>query len=261
MLVHIVTPANRSAYAEYLPKMFQQRKQVFVDWLGWTGMNIVDGGERDGIDDVPEIEYILTINEFGELVGSSRFVPSLGPHLLSGPLKEFVSRSYERSPAVWEWTRYAPTASRDTPNARAARAFMLTAVQEWALSRGCTKLLGISDDSNIAFAARMGWKSRPLGLPRSYSEENAATAVEFAITPEALQSTRDFWNMTQPVTYLAPPPLSGAPISLEEIGIIDAVFGLAEHERGEALARLSRIGDDDGFYDEDIGKKSVGKRA
>lgn len=240
MLVHIATPANRLAYAHYLPQMFSQRREVFVDWLGWKDMNVVDGMEIDDIDAVPEIEYILTIDELGKLVGSSRFVPCTGPHLLSGALKNFVQRPYERSPHVWEWTRYAPTTTREGPNVKAARAFMLTAVQEWAVRRGVTHLLGISDDSNIAFATRMGWRNRPLGMPIE-SEGRPTTAIEFTTSEEALQNTRDFWQLEQPVTYEAPPPAAKAPISIEEIGILDAVFGLAEHERGGVLHALSRL--------------------
>lgn len=241
MLVHVVTPANRSAYVDFLPRMFEQRKNVFVDWMGWSGLNVVDGQERDQIDDVPQIEYILTINEFGELIGSSRFVPSLGPHLLSGPLKDYVQRPYEVGPNVWEWTRYAPTVSNDTPNAKAARAYMLTAVQEWCLSKGVTQLLGISDDSNIAFASRMGWNSRPLGLPKAHGDEAPATAIMFETTPQSLKTTREFWKMTQPVTYQAPPPMDDKPITTEEIGILDALFGLTQDERSPVLHVLSHL--------------------
>ncbi|MES1198485.1 MAG: acyl-homoserine-lactone synthase [Pseudomonadota bacterium] len=221
--------------------MFEQRTKVFVDWLGWTGLTVVDGQERDEIDDVPQIEYVLTINEFGELLGSSRFVPSLGRHLLAGPLKDYVQRPYECGPQCWEWTRYAPTTAPDTPNARSARAFMLTAVQEWALSRGVTHLLGISDDSNIAFASRMGWKSTPLGLPRSYSDAGAATAVVFEATQQSLADTRAFWKMTQAVTYQAPPPMTEQPITCEEIGILDAMMGLCVEERPAVLDMLSHL--------------------
>jgi N-acyl-L-homoserine lactone synthetase len=246
MLVHVVTSANRSSYSEYLPKMFRQRREVFVDWLGWSGMNIVDGMERDEVDDVAGIEYIITLDEFGKLIGSSRFVPSTGPHLLSTVMKDWVERPYERSAKVWEWTRYAPTAARDTPNAKAARGFMLAAVQEWAFAKGCTGLLGISDAANIAFATRMGWKSRPLGVPRGYGDAGElATAIEFSISPESLANTRAFWKIEQPVTYQAPPPISPAPISVAQIGVLDAVCGLAAREYSEALRVLSRLGLDD----------------
>ena len=246
MLVHIVTPANRPSYSEYLPQMFRQRREVFVDWLGWTDMNIVDGMERDEVDDIPEIEYIITLDEFGKLIGSSRFVPSTGAHLLSTAMKDWVERPYERNAKVWEWTRYAPTSARDTPNAKAARGFMLTAVQEWALAKGCTSLLGISDAANIAFATRMGWKNRPLGIPRGYGDGGElATAIEFSISPESLAATRTFWKLEQPVTYQAPPSISSAPISVEQVGVLDAVCGLAEHEYAEALRVLSRLGLDD----------------
>jgi N-acyl-L-homoserine lactone synthetase len=245
MLVHIVTPANRSFYSEYLPKMFEQRREVFVDWLKWPDLNVIDGMERDEIDEVPEVEYLLTLNEFGKLVGSTRFAPTLGPHLLAGPLRGFVDRPYECSPHTWEWTRYAPTQARETPNAKAARALMVTAVQEWALRRGVSRLLGISDATNLAFAARIGWKSRPLGLPKQSAEGELATAVEFEIDAQSLAATRKFWQLDQAVTYYAPPSLTDQPISQEEIGVLDAVLNLAQHERPQFMRILSRLGKDD----------------
>jgi len=229
MLVHIVTPANRSAYSDYLPKMFALRRSAFPGGLG-----------RDDIDGVAEVEYLLALDEYGKLVAASRFAPTTGPHLLAGAWQGFVERPYERSAKIWEWTHYAPPAAAESPNAQAALAYMLAAAQEWGLSRGVGSLIAVADDSIFAIAARMGWKKRLLGGPAG--DENGDAAVEFTISAEALKSTRRFWKITQAVTYLAPPPITAAPITRQEIGIFDAVCGLADHEYEDALRALSTLG-------------------
>ncbi|TRO86576.1 autoinducer(acylhomoserine lactone) synthesis protein, partial [Glycocaulis profundi] len=47
MRVHIVTPANRGLYGVQLEQMHRQRREVFIDRLGWSEIDTGEELERD----------------------------------------------------------------------------------------------------------------------------------------------------------------------------------------------------------------------
>lgn len=221
MLVHIVNQANRSLYAEYLHEMFKMRREIFVEQLGWKDLKIVDGKEVDEADDIAEVEYLLTIDANGALIGSCRCNPTLRPHLLSGALKEYAQREYEIGAHVWEFTRLAPTRYASFDKKLLAHAYMSAGIIEWALSKNVTKLLGVAEDSTIALSGRMGWKMRLLGMPIEYDIGKRAVAIEYEVNRETLAATRIFYNSTTPVTYMAPPPMDYNVVSAGQIAFLD----------------------------------------
>lgn len=201
MLVHIVTQENRSAYEDYLNQMFEMRRRVFIEKLGWEALTAPYGRERDFIDESDAVEYLLTLDDFGNLIGSGRFGPTTTPHLLSGPLKHFAERDYEPGPSCWEFTRYIPTEHDDSPCKLQGRAYILTAMVEWAIRRGVRRVLGISPMETLAFTGRMGWRNGLVGMPIEYQPGQSAVGMHFDLDRESLASTRRFWQLEGPVTF------------------------------------------------------------
>lgn len=224
MLVHIVTRRNRSAYSQYLDEMFEMRRRVFIEELRWERLSAPDGRERDFIDEHEDVEYLLTIDDFGQLVGSGRFSPTTRPHLLDGPLKDYSERDYEPGPDCWEFTRYIPTETNDSPVKLQARAYILTAMVEWSVRRNVRRLLGISPLETLAFTSRMGWRNGLLGMPVEYQPGQSAVAMHFDLDRASLASTRRYWDLEGPVTFEARGAKS--PFTAQSAAVLDQ---LAHH--------------------------------
>ncbi len=80
-MIHIVSAANAAAYDWALEQDFRLRHEIYVGERKWMDLAKPDGRERDQFD-TPDAIYLFAI-EGGKVLGGSRLVPSLKPHLLS----------------------------------------------------------------------------------------------------------------------------------------------------------------------------------
>jgi acyl homoserine lactone synthase len=200
MRTHIITPKNRKAYSSILSDMFVQRKQLFVDRLGWDNMVVVDGQEHDDADSDPDVEYIVTIDKSGSLLGSSRLTPSLGKCLLRGPLAYYCETPVIPSPITWELTRLAPSTDPDDPINGRSFAFLAAGILEWAVDRGITRVLGIAEPPLIGIAGGLGVKLSIDGPPIEYEPGKVAFAFSFGVDQEALETARKALQFSGRVT-------------------------------------------------------------
>lgn len=222
MLVHIVTAANRARYRDQLDQMHQLRHAIFIERLGWQGLSSENTREIDTFDADPDVEYLLSVNAQGEVMGSMRVLPTTGAHLFAGPLSYFIDRPYTPSARVMEGSRWFSAPSGDHPHVREARATMVCGMMEWALRRRLTHVIFAADERYVAALPALGWKLRPLGMPRAYPEGGRGIATELEVSAAALASARESWGVTRPVTYEAPPALEvDEPMSMLEFYFLD----------------------------------------
>jgi N-acyl-L-homoserine lactone synthetase len=201
MRTHIITRANRAQYQSELTQMFVQRKRLFVDHLNWANMNVVEGGEQDEADLDPNIEYLTTLADGGNLVGSCRLAPTESICLLGGPLAHYLDQPLERSPTSWELTRFAPSTDPKDPRHGRSFAFLSAGVLEWALAKGITKVFGIAEPPLMAIAGGLGWRVKIEGPPIEYEAGKAAFAFSFPVDTETLQTTRKALRLQGPVVF------------------------------------------------------------
>jgi len=64
--------------------MFEDRRMLFVDGLGWNVPIVEDRFEIDQFDGRKAV-YIAEFGEQNEHLGSLRLLPSRGPHILADP--------------------------------------------------------------------------------------------------------------------------------------------------------------------------------
>ena len=223
MLVHIVNSANREFYSDYLNEMFAQRKELFYNKMGWKELPLIDGTEKDEMDLIDEVEYLLIFDSSSNLIGHCRCNPTTKPHLLSTALKQFVQRPVNLGPDCWEFTRFAPVWDINSSKKKVALAYLCTATMEWALMKGIKRLQGIGEENLLAIAGRLGWPTKLLGMPIEYQEGKSALAFEFTVNKTALAGTRLYFGLEQHVTIQLP-PLCGEKLTPEQISFIDAAM-------------------------------------
>src|SRR5256885_15204755 len=103
-MIHVITSANRGLYGDELQEHFRIRHAIYVGERGWKALERADGLEKDQFDTGDAI-YILGI-EGGRVVGGSRLVPTIKPHLLS-EIFPYLSaqRGVTRDSAGFGWGR------------------------------------------------------------------------------------------------------------------------------------------------------------
>jgi N-acyl-L-homoserine lactone synthetase len=239
MKVHVVTSANRSLYAKALERMHQLRYRVFVEELGWSDLQSADGLEKDDFDNDDAV-YLLACEE-GECFGSVRMLPTWRRSMLSEIWPEFVTTGERATgPDIWEWTRWCPgLVSRRHELVRARKALFLAAL-EFAGSRGVKTYITFCETRYFGQLEEIGWRPRPLGLPRCAQDGAMAMGVIWDLKPELLAETRRLFKIDEPVLIEAPIP--GSAGSFVQPWMLERLFSL--HSADEALAvedLLSRV--------------------
>jgi N-acyl-L-homoserine lactone synthetase len=175
--VLVIDAVNYAAHADALAQMHRQRRRLFVETLGWRGLDGADGGEKDRFDG-PAATYLLAIDGDGAVRGSLRLLPTIGPHLLADVFPHFVDGPVPRGPSLMEWTRHAPGLP-DWPPAvnAAARLALHLGVLEYARRHGVTGFTALMETWLLRRARAMGWDCAPLGAPQGYGEGEAVAVL------------------------------------------------------------------------------------
>ena len=141
--------------AEVMSGMFQYRRKVFVDKLGWQ-LSIEHGAEIDQFDRSDTV-YLAARGDDGEVTGTARLLPTTSPYLLGEVFPKLMGlHPVPSAPDIWELSRFAAT-DPQAPPTNALSQFTSTSVLD---------LL----DSVLIEAARRGAKRlitvSPLGIER-----------------------------------------------------------------------------------------------
>jgi acyl-homoserine lactone synthase len=197
-MIHVITSANRSLYRDELHDHFRIRHDIYVGERGWKALERADGLERDQFDTDDAI-YILGIDG-GRVVGGSRLVPTMRPHLLSEVFPHLAAeRGVPRDPAIFEWTRvFVIKERRDGRNAGRTAGLIICGLLEFCLDQGVSALTAIMETWWLPRFHDMGWTLHPLGLPELV-DGSWTTAVMMPIDEATLDTTRAFHNITGPV--------------------------------------------------------------
>jgi N-acyl-L-homoserine lactone synthetase len=195
MRTFIVNKSNRLLHQSVLSAVFRQRKELFVDRLGWSNMVVTDGGERDEADTDPDVTYLVTVSDTNLLIGSCRLTPSMGKCLLGAALSNYLDDQIERLETSWELTRFAPATNPSDPHHGHSFALLATGVLEWALGSGVDKVFGIAEPPLMAIAGGLGWRVKIEGPPVEYEPGKSAFAFSFPVDEATLQSTRSAFRL------------------------------------------------------------------
>jgi len=186
-----------------LRSMFEDRKRVFVDLLGWD-VPVLDGRfEVDQFDD-EHASYVIIAGRDGGHLGSARLLPTTRPHILGSLFPELCAGACPADPDVFEITRFCLSRRQGAASRRLARNQLVSALAWHALEQGIRTYTGVAEISWLQQILAFGWDCRPLGAPlRHASGVLGALAIEIGPdTPERL-AANGIWDIAEQSVRIA----------------------------------------------------------
>jgi len=180
---------GRPQVDDALPRaMFEARKRVFVDLLGWDVPVLGGRYERDQFD-TPDASYLMLAGDDGRHRASARLLPTTRPHILDTLFAELCDEPLPRGETVYEITRFCLDRSLNARCRRAARDELIGALATFALDQGITLYTGVAEPGWLDQILAFGWRCRLLGAPRLVAGTRlGAVAIEIdAETPRLLE--------------------------------------------------------------------------
>lgn len=145
--------------------MFEARKRVFVDLLGWD-VPVVDGRyEIDQFDDGDAV-YLIVGCEGERHAGSARLLKTTRPHILDTLFPELCASAPPRGPEILEITRFCLDRAQNARERLETRNVLVSAVVRYALENRVSAYTGVAEMGWLQQILAFGWRCRPLGLPR-----------------------------------------------------------------------------------------------
>ena len=172
--------------------MFEERKRVFVDLLGWDIPVLAGRYEIDQFDD-DEATYIVVTDGKGEHCGSARLLRTDRPHILGTIFPYLCDDIPPGGPTVREITRFCLALRLKAPERLATRNRLVSALVEHALCSGITTYTGVAEWAWFQQILAFGWQCLPLGMPSSADRGLSAMRIDISpATPGLLRQSGIF---------------------------------------------------------------------
>lgn len=200
-MIRIINGANRNDFPQEIAAMHRLRKRVFHDLLKWDV--IVEGDQEiDRYDDANPV-YILSYSPDGQLRGSLRLLPTLGPNMLDDTFPILLGGRPEiRSASIWESSRFCiePEISQDRASNQVtiAAAELMCGVGELGLALGLSDIVTVTDVFLERMFRRMGCPGERIAEPHKIGSVHAV-AVAWAVTPDLLSRMKAVAEIEGPV--------------------------------------------------------------
>lgn len=208
-MIHIVTAENRNLFRHALMEMHLQRKQVFIDELGWP-LQADAGVEIDEYDSEDAIYLIEAQSPRAPVTGSARLLRTDRPHLLGDRFSHLCASGPPAGPDVWEATRFCPAPDTAPGPARHRMlARMIAAIMETALIFGTRQVSFVASAALAPLALKVGWSAKALG-PSHRTGRERVRAFAADIDAEGLARVRAQNAIAGPLTRYAPGTLNRA---------------------------------------------------
>ncbi|HYJ83151.1 MAG TPA: acyl-homoserine-lactone synthase [Allosphingosinicella sp.] len=203
-MIDLVLPESRLGFAAALMEMHHDRKQVFVDRLGWRLPAKGSWLEVDQFDDDYAI-YLLARSSEGHHQGSVRLLPSSRPHMLSTLFSHLCPGGVPGGDDCWEISRLVtrPADASGTTILRVHRLLALALV-EFAESNAIRRYTLVAEAHRVPALLSVGWQVTPLGLP-TWVEGEQLQALQIDLPPGTLQDMRSRLRIRAPVLRIVEP--------------------------------------------------------
>lgn len=205
-MIEIFSGLERHFRPQALAPMFELRKRVFHDLLGWD-VTVRGDIEIDQYDDINPI-YVLSYSEDARLRGALRLLPTLGPNMLDDTFPILLgNRPAIRRPDIWESSRFCidPEISQDRASNQVtvAAAELMCAVGELGLASGIRQIVTVTDVFLERMFRRMGCPGTRIGEPHKIGSVHAV-AVAWNVDDKLLADMKAIAGISGPL--LATPP-------------------------------------------------------
>ena len=165
-MLHIFEGGERLAENAVLAAMFEARKRVFVDLLGWDVPVLAGRFEVDQFDD-PHARYLVLTDSDGRHLGSARLLDTTRPHILGELYPELCEDEVPSGPGIAEITRFCLDRRLRARERLMVRNQLVSALVDHALAAGIQRYTGVAEMAWLQQILSFGWVCRPLGLPQA----------------------------------------------------------------------------------------------
>jgi acyl-homoserine lactone synthase len=189
-MIHIVTPENRHLYKDELLEHHRIRYEIYIREQKWKNLRVAEGRESDQFDNEDAI-YILAIED-GRVLGGSRFMPTIKPHLLSDVFPNLADvRGVPRGADIFEWTRLFAVSEqrgrRGDPGSITGQ--VLCGGLEFLLGEEASAFTIVTEAWWLTRTYSWGWRLSPLGMPALVDGEWLVASM-VQVDHETLLATR-----------------------------------------------------------------------
>lgn len=160
-----ILPKDNVRAAPTLAAMFEARKQVFIDLLGWDLPVLADRFEIDSYDD-EQARYLIIADADHRHLGSVRLLATDRPHILGDLFTQLCEGEPPRGDDIFEITRFCLGRGLGAGRRRDVRDMLVTALTRYALDHGIRAYTGVAEAGWLQQILAFGWRCRPLGLPQ-----------------------------------------------------------------------------------------------
>ena len=165
-----------------LRTMFEARKRVFIDLLGWDVPVLAGRYEIDQFDD-EHAAYLVLTDDRGRHLGSARLLETERPHILDTLFPMLSEFPVPRGPHIREITRFCLDPLQGASNRRITRDTLVRALADHALANGIAHYTGVAELGWLRQILRFGWECAALGMPRAIGT-SVLGALQIHVTPE-----------------------------------------------------------------------------
>ena len=155
---HSENPAADAA----LRAMFEARKRVFVDLLGWDLPVLAGRYEIDQFDN-PDARYLILAEPDGAHRASARLLPTTEPHLLNSHFAALSDEPIPHGPQIYEITRFCLDRRLTAVQRREARDQLVRGLVDYALDNAIATYTGVAEPGWLRQILAFGWQCRTLG--------------------------------------------------------------------------------------------------
>ena len=148
--------------ARVFREMFEERKRVFVDLLGWEIPTLAGRYEIDQFDD-DEAVYIVITDSVGNHCGSARLLRTDRPHILDTIFPDLCAGEMPRAADCREITRFCLARRLRAAERLSVRNRLVSALVEHALGAGISTYTGVAELPWFQQILAFGWDCFPLG--------------------------------------------------------------------------------------------------
>lgn len=164
-MTHVIHGGWGAAEGALLSQMYQERKRVFIDLLGWD-LPALDGRYEIDQFDTPSTIYLIIAGTDGTHLGSLRLLPTTQPHVLGSVFPFLCEGGAPKAPDVWEISRLCLSRGIRAAERRQVRDRLATALTLFALEKGIRAYSCVADMPWLSQLLSFGWRCEPLGLPQ-----------------------------------------------------------------------------------------------
>jgi len=184
-MIDIITPKNKPFFKNELDEMHRMRYRVAIEEWGWNVPDIPHGYDKDQFDKEDTV-YVLGYDDRGKVKACGRIIRTDRPHLLSEVFPhqcEFAG--VPKSENIYEFSRFIVDGDGLTPRQKLLLSLKISlAVTEYCYSQNASHLTFLAYKETYTMGVAL-WKSRPLGAPTFYEEDDATYIAGIGEVSEA----------------------------------------------------------------------------